>query len=810
MLSRDNANLVRRDPAIPGLGKLLDPDAFVAELQPQLPETRLDDAELTYIRYKPATNCLVSYRLQVNGRPVDITAKAFGPGALRKLRKVRDKGGVESPLGPGRFCLENMGAVVSVFPNDGKLETLRCLCETNSLQGMLQTIFPDQPELWNGTVRTLRYNPERRHVARLDRPFGPRAVLKFYRPRAFPIASTCTTQIASRGELHIPACIGSSAGQGLLAFQWINGAVLSHLLYEGSHGAVGAATLAGGALTEIHRQEGRGMTFRSRYAEATKLYQIAGGIAILAPHLAEWAERLASRLAGWLLSEPEIRKPVHGDFYAKQILVNNDRVHVIDFDEACLGDPRADLGLFIAHLERDLIGDRLLHQLLNPVSEALVQGYVDASGQSPPRNLNVYTAIGLFQLAHHPFRRFEPDWSERIEQILERVETNIRKPIATKISGSDSRVVLAEKRPCGPPVSDPFDASKDPKMPFLAHSLDPDEAETILEELFHDHGWSVEHFRILRISVTRYKPGRRCIVEYDVEIRKAGNPMQLMTILGKARTKGPDLATYHLCKLLRMSNFGDGNPDGIGVPEPFGVIPEQGMWFQHKVPGTVSTDLFLGPDGIPLSRRIAEAVHKLHNTEIPHLRSHDMADELRILRQRLNLVQQTFPVWEERLERILVECRRLGSSCPNTIRRGIHRDFYSDHVVVSGSKLYLVDLDLFCEGDPALDVGNFAAHMIEYGLRSFGDPNALEECREALVARYLDLAADVALDAIEAYTTLSLVRHIYLSTQFLDRRPFTKTLLELCEQRLGLPEKPSSAKSVHGQKPHEPEREVSY
>jgi len=37
---------------------------------------------------------------------------------------------------------------------------------------------------------------------------------------------------------------------------------------------------------------------------------------------------------------------------------------------------------------------------------------------------------------------------------------------------------------------------------------------------------------------------------------------------------------------------------------------------------------------------------------------------------------------------------------------------------------------------------------------------------------------------VRSYTTLTLVRHIYISTQIAERRPFTEALLELCEQRL--------------------------
>lgn len=39
--------------------------------------------------------------------------------------------------------------------------------------------------------------------------------------------------------------------------------------------------------------------------------------------------------------------------------------------------------------------------------------------------------------------------------------------------------------------------------------------------------------------------------------------------------------------------------------------------------------------------------------------------------------------------------------------------------------------------------------------------------------------------AVRAYTLLTLARHVYLSTLFPERQPFTARLLELCEERLG-------------------------
>ncbi len=94
---------------------------------------------------------------------------------------------------------------------------------------------------------------------------------------------------------------------------------------------------------------------------------------------------------------------------------------------------------------------------------------------------------------------------------------------------------------------------------------------------------------------------------------------------------------------------------------------------------------------------------------------------------------------------------------------------------------------LYCLGDPALDIGNFIGHMSEQSLRQLGNPRALAGQERALEERFLQLSgesAPKAFGAIQCYTTLTLARHIYLSTQFPERQNFTEALLELCELRL--------------------------
>jgi aminoglycoside phosphotransferase (APT) family kinase protein len=164
-----------------------------------------------------------------------------------------------------------------------------------------------------------------------------------------------------------------------------------------------------------------------------------------------------------------------------------------------------------------------------------------------------------------------------------------------------------------------------------------------------------------------------------------------------------------------------------------------------------------------------------------------MADEMRVLRERLDLLAAQAPGWATRLGRLYDACARLAATVPAGDERGIHRDFYPDQVLVDGERLVLLDLDLYCLGDPALDIGNFVAHVIEYSLRARGAADALAAVTTALTERFARLAGAATVPAIEAYTTLTLARHVQLSTRFPERRHLTAALLALCEARLARP-----------------------
>ena len=323
---------------------------------------------------------------------------------------------------------------------------------------------------------------------------------------------------------------------------------------------------------------------------------------------------------------------------------------------------------------------------------------------------------------------------------------------------------------------------QDPALPTLRAALQPAQAEGALAGRLGQAGATSATLRA--IGVKAYKPGRRCLIEYQVALPSATGSSDTISILGKIRANRFGNSGYRQLLALWKAGFDADSSDGISVPEPLGTVPGLRMWLQRKVPGTVATDLLGTAAGVPLAERIADAIHKLHTCGVPADRRHTMHDELLILGRCLREVATTHPGLADRVARLLDASVQAGSRLPEPEWCSSHRDFYSDQVLVSDRRLFLIDFDLFCEADPGLDIGNFMGHVTELALRTRGAAGALAAVERRLEDRFVALAGERVRQAVRVYAALTVARHVYLSTRFSDRRHLTAALLETAERRL--------------------------
>lgn len=401
---------------------VLDPVRLLANLGKQMDISSVDDIKLVYLRYKPGMNCLARYELRVGAGTISAYAKAHGQDAVTKMNKSVERGVIDGSLGPGRVVLEEPQIIFSTFPNDTKLTSLRCLSDEDYRQRLFLRLFGTESEWHDASIaELLNYKPERRYVARLTGVKGRSALVKFYSRAGYAKARTISRKLGVARAGFYPRSIGRSKKHAVIAFDWQPGTTLRQLSTDGKL-VLSDLTATAESLAEFHASNKGGLVVLETTDQAKRLAALANQVGFLLPQLHQRSQRMAQQMADWLNGQAPVRRPVHGDFYDKQAIVHDNRVRLIDLDAARLDSPLLDLGNYVAHLEKQVAGHTLAAAEGEAQKETLINTYEALAGSISVDQLNKYTALGLFDLIHQPFRDWAQDWPAQTRQLLEQVE----------------------------------------------------------------------------------------------------------------------------------------------------------------------------------------------------------------------------------------------------------------------------------------------------------------------------------------------------------------------------------------------------
>ncbi|MBK7951869.1 MAG: phosphotransferase [Deltaproteobacteria bacterium] len=425
MSSRDDESLIARDRALPGLATVLDGEAMADALASQ-GIRGLGEIVPCYVRYKPGTSCLVGYRANPGDGVVFLHATTYADGLQDKVgkageRALRAANGDRGLPGGGCLYLEGVRAAVAFHPFDADLPSMVRLADADARAALLARIFRDDAIGPRNEVHRLAYKPGRRFVGRVTRSDGRPAVVRLYANLERARALRIPRSLVDGDVLRVARRVGGSKRHRAAAVDWIPGAPLRDAVRGRPAELEGTISVVARAVAELHQTKLVDGETLPRRGATEGLVEAERELAWLVPSHAGVATALRARIESSLARIPTSEALIHGDLYDKQIVISAEGVGLVDLDELGIGDPRQDLGLFLAHWERDrALGD--LDAAVGGIGEALGESYREASS-SRLVGLPVFTAAALYRLSQHPFRTRSPEWSAKIVCLLERVHT---------------------------------------------------------------------------------------------------------------------------------------------------------------------------------------------------------------------------------------------------------------------------------------------------------------------------------------------------------------------------------------------------
>ncbi|MFQ6027807.1 MAG: aminoglycoside phosphotransferase family protein, partial [Dehalococcoidia bacterium] len=204
---------------------------------------------------------------------------------------------------------------------------------------------------------------------------------------------------------------------------------------------------AASSIATIHRTEVPAIRQRTT---GRVLESLAGRVAIvseLQPDLGRQFHELTADLFPEVERHTEIRGPVHRDFHLGNVLVDKDRLTLIDWDRTCHGDSLLDVGHFLASLQRVSLRNKGSVSALAEAKQGFLEEYLNHS-QERENRVSLFEALFLVSEASYALRSSKqtPTLHEDVQALLEqgaRLLDSARKSPAVTVEADISRQVPA-------------------------------------------------------------------------------------------------------------------------------------------------------------------------------------------------------------------------------------------------------------------------------------------------------------------------------------------------------------------------------
>ncbi|MGR9117315.1 MAG: phosphotransferase family protein [Gammaproteobacteria bacterium] len=210
-------------------------------------------------------------------------------------------------------------------------------------------------------------------------------------------------------------------------------------------------------------------------------------------------------------------------------------------------------------------------------------------------------------------------------------------------------------------------------------------------------------------EILGHRLGKRCIARIGFnQLHDDAHSEKSLFIKLYKNHSSTALHTHQLTQRLYGQGFSNQFP--ITIAQPLGFDKQFNMVLMENAAGRMLLDMQQSAYAQMLHRS-GQAIAKLHRTSIKIEKNFTVDDEIKILNHWVPLAASIFPELTDSLFEALGivndQLEKNGDENPVLV----HRDFYDKQILFTQDKTTLIDFDTACMADPAIDIGNFIAHL---------------------------------------------------------------------------------------------------
>jgi hypothetical protein len=274
------------------------------------------------------------------------------------------------------------------------------------------------------------------------------------------------------------------------------------------------------------------------------------------------------------------------------------------------------------------------------------------------------------------------------------------------------------------------------------------------------------------VELLGHRLGKRCTARF--QFKASSRAAENTSVVAKMYKSHGDLGRRVAAVMTDLRCNGFGGDSDIRIPKPISYLSDVRVLLMEDVLGAPVSCL-VNVDPVVGVKAAGRALAQVHRCPLRVAARHAVVDELSLLERWVDLIWEIDTAAAPAMTAALARVRSDLAHCRGAEATLVHRDFYEKQVAVGDQRTVLIDFDTLALGDPALDLGNFLAHLRLAELQGRGHSERLSE---AFLQGYgKSFSAGVA-RRTEAYTRSSLLRLACLYSFSTRWRGLTQPLLE--------------------------------